>query len=143
MAEEEGALRGEYRYSMRIPTRFVDNEELGHVNNAVYYTYFEAIVVKFDMEELGLDWQETPVIPYVVESLCRFRRALSFPETVEAGLRITHLGNSSVKYSVGMFSEGVEEPAAEGYLVQVYVDRETERPTAIPAEFRTVYEMWG
>ena len=139
MAADHGLLRADYRYFMTIQTRFLDNDELGHVNNAVYLTYFEAVVVRFDMEELGLRWTDG-AIPVVVESLCRFRRPLSFPETVEAALRIAHLGTSSVKYAVGMFSEGVGEAAAEGHLVQVYTDRETGRPTAIPEGFRRVYE---
>ena len=142
MATDKGLLRANYRYFMTIQTRFLDNDELAHINNAVYYTYFEAIVVRFDMEELGLRWTDG-AIPVVVESLCRFHRPLSFPEPVEAAMSITHLGTSSVKYAVGLFSEGVEAPAAEGHLVQVYTDSTTGRPIAIPAGFRRVYEGFG
>jgi len=139
MAADNGLLRANYRYFMTIQSRFLDNDELGHVNNAVYYTYFEAVVVRFDMEELGLRWTDA-AIPVVAESLCRFHRPLAFPQPIEAGMRIAHLGTSSVKYAVGLFSEAEEAPAAEGYLVQVYTDSETGRPTAIPEGYRRVYE---
>ena len=134
--------RDDYRYFMPIPIRWNDNDMLGHVNNAVYYTYFEQIVVGFDEGILGLDWDDAPVIPVVVESLCRFRRPLSYPGTVEAAMRIDKLGNSSVRYGVGLFMDGDATAAADGYMVQVYVDRQSNRPVPIPGQFRSLYERY-
>ena len=134
--------RDRYRHFRTIQTRWRDNDVYGHVNNVVYYQYFEAIVVRFLMEEVGPDWLKAPFIPLAVETQCRFRRPLSFPETVEAGLRISRLGGSSVIQTLALFGEGDDQPAATGRFVHVYVERETNRPTPIPAAFRAIYERF-
>jgi len=112
----------DFPYRISIPTRWGDNDMLGHVNNVLYYRFFEAIVVRFIMEEVGVDWLNDPSHPQMVESLCRFHRSLSFPETVEAGLRVENIGNSSVTFGVALFGPGDENPAATGHIVEVFVD---------------------
>jgi len=134
--------RGDFPYITPVPTRWGDNDMLGHVNNVVYQRYFEAEVVRFLMEETGLDWLKDPIIPYAVETTCWFHRPLTFPETVGAGLRVDALGTSSVTYALALFSEGYDGPAATGRWVHVFVDRQTEKPNPIPATVRAVYERY-
>ncbi len=136
----EITCREDCRYFLDVPTRWNDNDMLGHVNNVVYYSYFEAVVVRFLMNEGGLDWSNAPVVPLAVETLCKFRRSLSYPVMVEAGLKIVQIGNSSVTYAVGLFTEGEESPAALGHFVHVFVDKETDAAVAIPDHFRNLYE---
>ncbi len=123
--------REDYTFFMSIPTRWNDNDMLGHVNNVVYYAYFEAIVTKFVQEEMGIDWANSSQVPYTAENLCRFKTALRFPETIEAALKVTRIGNSSFDYEIALFSEGKEDPAADGHWVHVLVERETEKPAAL------------
>ena len=143
MAEDLAHSRDDYRYWLPIQTRWSDNDMLGHVNNVVYFRYFEAVVVHLLIAEAGLDWQRDPVLPYAVDIRCRFRRPLSFPNPVDAGLRIGSVGNSSVTYGIGLFGQGEAEPAAVGHFVHVYVDRKSESPVPIPASIRTVYERFA
>ena len=134
--------RENYRYIMSIPTRWMDNDMLGHVNNVTYYRFFEAVVVRFSMEEGGLDWHKDPVIPYAVESMCRYWRPVSYPETVDARLRIGRIGTSSVTYEIGLFTDGAAEPAATGHFVHVFIGRTSERPQPIPPAMRAVFEKF-
>lgn len=131
--------REAYRYWISIPTRFSDNDMLGHINNVVYFRFFEAVVVQFLREEADLKWQVDPVIPFAIEVNCRFRRPLAYPETIDAGLVIASLGTTSVRYEIALFAHGGGAAAALGHFVHVYVDRATERPVAIPAPIRSVY----
>lgn len=135
--------REDYSYFLSIPTRWNDNDMLGHVNNVVYYSYFEAIVTKFVQEEMGVDWALAPEVPYTAENLCRFRRSLKFPETVEAALRISKIGNSAYTYELALFSEGVVEAAADGYWVHVMVTREGEKPVPINEEIKKVLRRYS
>ena len=135
--------RTDYPYRMTIPTRWNDNDMLGHVNNVVYYSYFEAVVVRFIMEETGTDWGAAPTIPYAAESLCRFLRPVKFPQTLEAGMRIEKIGTSSATYDMAVFAEGDDSPAATGHWVHVWVDRKTERPVPVPDSVRAVYETFS
>jgi acyl-CoA thioester hydrolase len=114
----------------------MDNDIYGHINNVVYYSYFDTVVNEHLVREGGLDIREGPVIGVVVETCCRFHRPLSFPGVVDAGLRVVSLGNSSVKYEIGLFAAGEREPAATGHFVHVWVDRATNRPTPVPAAIR-------
>lgn len=132
--------RHDFPYRMSIPTRWSDNDMLGHVNNVLYYRYFEAVVVRFQMQEAGVDWANDRVSPQAVETLCRFHRPLSFPETVEAGLRVERIGNSSVTFAIALFGEGQEAPAATGHFVHVFVDSGTMKSQPIPAAARRAYE---
>jgi acyl-CoA thioester hydrolase len=135
--------RAHYRYWLPIATRWGDNDMLGHVNNVVYFRYFEAVVVKFVIEEAGLDWQHHPVVPYAVDIRCHFRRPLSFPELVDAGLIVQRLGNTSVTYGLALFAEGDGDPAAVGHFIHVYVERDTGTPVPIPAAIRSVYQRFA
>jgi acyl-CoA thioester hydrolase len=135
--------RADYLYWLSIPTRWSDNDQLGHVNNVLYFRYFEAVVVHLLIEEARLDWLQDPYIPYAVDVRCRFRRPLSFPQIVEAGLAIDKLGTTSVTYDLALFARNDPDPAAIGHFVHVYVDRRTESPAAIPERMRTVYRRFA
>lgn len=128
--------RSDYRVHRLIPTRWMDNDAYGHVNNVVYYSWFDTVVNAWLIEQGLLDIHHGNPIGLVVETGCRYHRSVAFPETVEAGLRIANLGNSSVRWEVGLFTAGHETPAAEGHFVHVYVDRETRRPAPLPEAWR-------
>jgi acyl-CoA thioester hydrolase len=132
--------RDDYPHLLAIPTRWHDNDAYGHVNNVVYYAYFDTVINAWLIAEGGLDIHAGPVIGLCAESHCEFRAALTFPETVEAGLRVGTLGRSSVRYEIGLFRAGVDEPAAVGWFVHVFVDRETRRPVEIPPRLRSALE---
>jgi acyl-CoA thioester hydrolase len=129
-------VRADFRRFLAIPTRWMDNDIYGHVNNVVYYSYFDTVVNEHLVREGGLDIREGPVIGLVVETCCRFHRPLAFPGVVDAGLRIAKLGNSSVRYEIGLFAAGERDPAATGHFVHVWVERATNRPTPVPAAIR-------
>src|SRR5256885_164404 len=131
--------RSAYKHFLAIPTRWMDNDVYQHVNNVVYYSYFDTVINRYLIEEGGLDIQASPVIGIAVETLCRFRKSFAFPETVDAGLRVGHLGNTSVRYEIGLF--GVEDEArAEGHFVHVFVERATNKPVPIPPRMRAALE---
>lgn len=130
----------DFPHVREIPTRWKDNDVYGHVNNVEYYSYFDTVINDFLIRDGGLDIHGGSVIGLCVESHCAFAAALAFPETVRAGLRVTKLGRSSVRYEIGLFGEGSEDPAAEGWFVHVFVNRETRRPEAIPEGIRTALE---
>jgi len=136
----EKRARDAYPRLRAIPTRWADNDIYGHVNNAAYYGFFDTAVNGFLIEEAGLDIHDGGVIGLVVETGCNYFAALAYPETVEAGVRVARLGNSSVTYEIGLFRQSEAEPAAQGHFVHVYVDRETRRPVALPAGMRTALE---
>ena len=142
MTEPGKQRRDDFPYRMSIPTRWADNDMLGHVNNVVFYRYFEAVVVRFQMQEAGVDWLGDRVSPQAVETLCRFHRPLSFPETVEAALRVERIGNSSVTFSLALFGEGDETPAASGHFIHVFVEAETLTSQPIPDGKRQAYEKF-
>jgi acyl-CoA thioester hydrolase len=130
----------DYPHQLAIPTRWNDNDVYGHVNNVEYYGYFDTLINDYLIRAGGLDIHAGPVIGLCAESHCTFRAALAFPETVIAGLRVGHLGRTSVRYEVGLFGDGAGEPAAEGWFVHVFVDRERRRPAEIPAPLRAALE---
>ncbi len=130
--------RSDYRVHRLIPTRWMDNDAYGHVNNVIYYSWFDTVVNAWLIEQGLLDINHGNPIGLVVETGCRYNRSVAFPEIVEAGLRIAKLGNSSVRWEVGLFTAGHEAPAAEGHFVHVYVDRETRRPAPLPDAWRQV-----
>jgi acyl-CoA thioester hydrolase len=129
--------RNSYRSFLAIPTRWMDNDAYGHVNNVVYYSYFDTVVNEHLVREGGLDIERSPAVGVVVETRCRFHKSLSFPDVVDAGLRVTKLGNSSVTYEIGLFRHGDDDAAATGQFVHVWVDRTTRRPTPVPPRIRT------
>jgi acyl-CoA thioester hydrolase len=132
--------RSAYRHFSSISTRWMDNDAYGHINNVVYYSYFDTVVNRYLIEAGVLDVERSPVIGLVVETHCNYFASLAFPQTVEAGLRVAHLGSSSVRYEIGLF--GANEPlaAACGHFVHVYVDRETRRPAKLPAALTTTLQ---
>lgn len=134
------SARAGYKHFSSIPTRWKDNDVYGHVNNVEYYSYFDTAINTFLIREGGLDIHGGSSIGLCVESSCRFDAPLAFPETVHAGLRVTKLGNSSVRYEIGLFREEDEKPAAEGWFVHVFVDRQTRRPQPISATMRTALQ---
>lgn len=129
-----------YLHRADIPTRWMDNDVYGHVNNVNYYSYFDTAVNKFLIEGGVLDIHQGAVIGLVVETSCKYFSSLSFPETIRAGIAVSKIGNSSVRYEIGLFKEGEDEPAAQGYFVHVYVDSETRRPTSLPDKFKSLLE---
>lgn len=132
--------RDDFRRFREIATRWMDNDVYGHVNNVVYYSYFDTAVNGYLIDAGVLDIHAGPVIGLVVETQCRYFAPLAFPQTVEAGLRVATLGRSSVRYEVGLFARGEATSAAHGHFVHVYVDRATRRPVELPAMLRQALE---
>ena len=132
--------RSAYRVFRSIGTRWMDNDVYGHVNNVVYYSWFDTAVNAHLIEQGALDIHQGSVIGLVIETQCNYFAPLAFPQTVEAGLRVAHLGKSSVRYEVGLFAQGEAQAAACGHFVHVYVDRETRRPVALPETLKTTLE---
>ncbi|MBI5107236.1 MAG: acyl-CoA thioesterase [Rhodocyclales bacterium] len=132
--------RADFPQFLAIPTRWMDNDVYGHVNNVVYYSYFDTVINEYLIREGGLDIHGGAAIGYCVESQCRYLAPLAFPETIDAGLRVLQLGRSSVRYEIALFRRGDARPAAVGGFVHVFVARENERPTAMPAGIRACLE---
>ena len=132
--------RSAYQAFRSITTRWADNDVYGHVNNVVYYSWFDTAVNAHLIDQGVLDIHAGGTIGLVIETQCNYFASLSFPQTVEAGLRVTRLGTSSVRYEVGLFAEGEPMTAALGHFVHVYVDRQTRRPCALPEKLRSVLE---
>jgi acyl-CoA thioester hydrolase len=130
----------DYPHRRAIPTRWKDNDVYGHVNNVEYYSYFDTVINAWLIEEGGLDIHGGPVIGLCAESHCAFHAPLAFPETVEAALRVGHLGRSSVRYEIGLFGDGGERLAATGWFVHVFVDRAERRSVEIPERMRAALE---
>lgn len=131
-------LRTDYRAFRSIPTRWADNDMYGHVNNVVYYEWFDTAVNALLIERGALDIHAGDMLGFVVETHCNFFAPLAFPQTVEAGVRVAHAGTASVRYEIALFAEGAHSAAAQGHFVHVYVDRATQRPVALPAELKEV-----
>ncbi|MBS1269713.1 MAG: hypothetical protein MAG794_00664 [Gammaproteobacteria bacterium] len=138
--ELKGRTRGHYPHCLTISTRWMDNDIYGHVNNVVYYSYFDTVVNEFLIREGGLDIHAGDTIGIAVETRCNFFAPLEFPEAVDAGLRVAHLGNSSVRYEVGLFGEKRKTVAAAGDFVHVFVTRSDRKPVSIPATIRRALE---
>lgn len=132
--------RDRYPHFLKMSTRWNDNDAYGHVNNAIYYEYFDAVINEYLIRVGQLDPGKSSAIAYCVENMCQYHRALGFPETFDAGLRVGKLGNSSVRYEIGLFSSDQQHPAATGYFVHVFVDRETTRPVPMPTPIRSALE---
>ena len=130
--------RPEFPHLLTIPTRWNDNDVYGHVNNVEYYAFFDTVINAYLIGEGGLDIHAGPVIGLCAESHCRFDAAVSFPDVVEAGLRVGKLGRSSVRYEITL-SRGGEQVAA-GWFVNVFVERDSRSATAIPDAIRACLE---
>jgi acyl-CoA thioester hydrolase len=132
--------RASYRAFRPITSRWMDNDVYGHVNNVVYYSWFDTAVNAHLIEHNALDIHHGEVIGLVVETQCSYFAPLAFPQTIHAGIRVARLGTSSVRYEVGLFAEGADTCAARGHFVHVYVDRATRRPVPLPLALKTVLE---
>ncbi len=132
-------LRSAYKVFRPISTRWSDNDVYGHVNNVVYYSWFDTAVNAYLIEQGVLDIHGGSTIGLVVETQCNYFASLAFPQAVQAGIRVAKLGNSSVRYEVGFFGEG-EHTAAKGHFVHVYVDQITRKPVALPPALKKVLE---
>ncbi|MEQ8279034.1 MAG: thioesterase family protein [Deltaproteobacteria bacterium] len=132
--------RDSYRWFTTVATRWADNDVYGHVNNVVYYAFFDTAVNRYLIEEGVLDIHEGDSIGLVVETSCRYHEPVAFPESVDVGVRVTRIGNSSVHYEVGVFRAGADTAAADGRFIHVYVDRVTRRPKPLGASMRECLE---
>lgn len=132
--------RSAYKVFRSIGTRWMDNDAYGHVNNVVYYSWFDTAVNAYLIEQGVLDIHQGETIGLVIETQCNYFSPLAFPQTVEAGIRVSRLGSSSVRYEVGLFAAGEALTAARGHFVHVYVDKVSRRPQPLPVPLKTVLE---
>ena len=133
--------RRTFKTFRRIDTRWMDNDVYGHVNNVVYYSWFDTAVNGWLIEQDALDIHHGQTIGLVIETQCNYFAPLAFPQTIEAGIRVARIGSSSVRYEVGLFAQGEDLCAACGHFVHVYVDRESRRPVAaLPDKLKSVLE---
>jgi acyl-CoA thioester hydrolase len=132
--------RSSYRHFSAVPTRWLDNDAYGHVNNVVYYSFFDTAVNRYLIERGVLDIHAGGTIGLVVETHCNFFAPVAFPQTVDVGLRVARIGRSSVRYEIGLFAEQADACAAAGHFVHVYVERHSRRPVPLPAELRAALE---
>ena len=137
---DSAPTRDHYLYFSTISTRWTDNDVYHHVNNALYYNFFDTVIAGYLVSEGGFEFATTDVIGLAVESNCRYRRPLAFPQEIQMGLRVAHLGKSSVRYEVGVFAGDDHQAAADGYFVHVFVRRATNKPTPIPDRLRAALE---
>ena len=132
--------RSAYPVFRSITTRWMDNDAYGHVNNVIYYSWFDTAVNAYLIEHGALDIHHGSVIGLVIETQCNYFSPLAFPQLVDAGIRVRQLGSSSVRYEVGLFASGEPLTAARGHFVHVYVDKQTRRPQPLPLSLTTVLE---
>lgn len=132
------ATRSEFPHFLTIPTRWSDNDAYQHVNNVVYYAYFDTAVNQFLIERGVLDIHADGVVGLVVETGCTYFSSISFPDMAHVGVRVRKLGNSSVRYELALFRNDDPEPAAAGHFVHVYVERASKRPVPVPQAVRSV-----
>jgi len=130
------ATRAAFAVFYQTPTRWADNDAYGHVNNVIYYAWFDTAVNRFLIDSGTLDIANSATVGLVVETGCRYHASVTYPEDVAIGLRVAHLGSSSVRYDLAVFRAGDVTAAAEAYFVHVYVDRATQRPVPIPPNTR-------
>jgi acyl-CoA thioester hydrolase len=140
MARPTPQTRAAYPHHQPITTRWMDNDAYGHVNNVVYYSFFDTVVNTWLVRGGVLDIEASPVVGFVVETGCNYFSPLTYPEEVTAGLRVAHVGRSSVRYEIALFGEGSDIAAAQGHFVHVYVDRKTQRPVELPEKLRRAVE---
>ncbi len=140
MPEQPKHLRRDYKHFQPITTRWHDNDIYGHVNNVVYYGFFDTAVNNYLIQQGGLDIQDGDIVGFVVSSACDYFASIAYPDLIEVGLRVARLGNSSVQYELAIFREGEQEACAAGRFVHVFVERASNRPIAIPGRLRAALE---
>lgn len=136
----ERTKRSDYRRFQAISTRWMDNDVYGHVNNVVYYSWFDTAVNRLLVVAGQIDIHKGEVIGLVAETGCRYFSPTAFPDQIEAGVRVAHVGSSSVRYEIGLFRNAEDDAAAVGYFVHVYVDRETKKPVPLTDAMRGFLE---
>ncbi|MGB5706637.1 MAG: thioesterase family protein [Arenicellales bacterium] len=136
MSRQTPDTRDLYRYYSNITTRWMDNDPYAHVNNVVYYSWFDTAVNGYLIDQGVLDLHASKEVGLVVETSCQYFSPIAFPDRVCAGVRVAKLGTSSVRYEIGIFREQQQEASAQGYFVHVYVDRDKQKPVEIPASIR-------
>ncbi len=132
------ASRAEFPHFLAIQTRWMDNDVYGHVNNVQYYSYFDTAVNQFLIARGVLDIHDGEIVGFVVDSGCSYFSPVAFPDTVHVGVRVAKLGNSSVRYEIGIYRNDEQTPAAAGHFVHVYVARASQQAVPIPAAVRAV-----
>ena len=130
--------RSDFQYFHTIQTRWMDNDAYGHVNNVIYYSWFDTVVNQFLIVNGELNVVTSPTIGLVIETQCNYFSSVSFPDVITAGVCVSKLGNSSVRYEVGIFRNDENQAAAQGHFIHVYVDRETRKPVGIPESTRNL-----
>jgi len=136
-------MKSTYRYFLSIPTRWKDNDIFGHINNVEYYSFVDTIITTFLVREGGFDIHCGPIVAVCAESHCRFTQPIAFPETIDAGLRVVHIGRSSVRYEIGLFRQGSDEAVAEAWFVHVFVDRSERKPQPLSPRARSETGFWA
>lgn len=129
-----------FRHFYALSTRWSDNDVYGHVNNVVFYAYFDSIANRYLIEHCGLDIHGGDLVGYVVSSGCEYHAPVAYPDSLEGALRVDYIGTSSVRYGLAVFRAGEPLAAAHGHFVHVFVDRRTGRPVPLPATFRAPLE---
>jgi acyl-CoA thioester hydrolase len=140
MTKPAPILRSQYARMIAVPTRWMDNDIYGHVNNVIYYAFFDTAINQYLIAEGGLDIGDGRVIGVAVETHCQFMRSVAFPDVIEVGLRVGRLGTSSVRYELAIFKQAEDEASAAGHFVHVFVDRASRRSVPIPASIRAALE---
>jgi acyl-CoA thioester hydrolase len=140
MMKPEANKRSDYRYFHTLDTRWMDNDVYGHVNNVIYYSWFDTAVNQFLVVNHVLDIERSPVVGLVIETQCNYFASVAFPDRITVGIRVAKLGNSSVRYEVGIFRENEESASAQGHFIHVYVDRAGRKPAAIPDNMRALLQ---
>lgn len=130
--------RSAYVYFQTMTTRWMDNDSYRHMNNTTYYSFFDTIVNMYLIENAVLDVEKSEVIGLVAETMCRYFRSIGFPSKIDVGLRVGHLGNSSIRYEIALFNGDEDVASAQGHFVHVYVDRESGRPTPLPEKLKSI-----
>ena len=130
--------RDDFAYLEQLATRWNDNDSYGHINNVKYYEYFDSVVNRWLINQGVLDIEKSEIVGFVVETKCQYFSSIVFPDQVTVGVRVVHLGNSSVRYEIGIFKNEEEPLCALGHFVHVYVDRASQKSVPIPEEIRTV-----
>ena len=140
MSRKQPGHLSDYRWFHAATTRWMDNDVYGHVNNVVYFSYFDTAVSLFEVEHRLIDLDRSPLICVAAEAHCQYHRSVSFPDRLRIGLRCARIGTSSVRYELGVFRDRDELAAAEGHFVHVFVERETMRPAPLPEHVRAVLQ---
>jgi acyl-CoA thioester hydrolase len=140
MSRHPPGRRADYRYFHAITTRWMDNDALQHVNNVVYFSYFDTAVTYFEMSRGVIELVTGPVRCVAAEVTCRYHRSVAFPDRITVGLRVATIGRTSMRYDLAIFRNDEDDASAEGHFVRVFVESATQRPVPVPAESRAILE---